>query len=119
MFFIKSPAVIAVVLLFGSSAFMMVAWYAHLRFKHLPLWLVILASWGIAFFEYVLQVPGNRIGHQVMSAAQLRIVAEFFTLVCFMIFSITYLREPMSWNYAISFFLIVAAVYFAFWGPFR
>jgi uncharacterized protein (DUF486 family) len=106
-------------LLFASSSFMMVAWYAHLKFKHLPLWLVILGSWLIALFEYMLQVPGNRIGHSVMSAAQLRVVAEFFTLLVFIVFSVFYLKEPVTLNYLISFSLILGAVYFAFWGPFR
>lgn len=109
---------VAIVLLFVSSMFMTVAWYAHLKFKGLPLWLVVLASWLIAFFEYMLQVPANRIGHSVMSAAQLRVIAEFFTLACFMAFSVLYLKEPISLNYLVSFSLILGAVYFAFWGPF-
>jgi uncharacterized protein (DUF486 family) len=110
--------VLTVVLLFASSAFMTVAWYAHLKFKNLPLWLVILASWFIALFEYMLQVPANRIGHSVMPAAQLRVIAEFFTLTCFIVFSVFYLKEPMTMNYVVSFALVMAAVYFAFWGPF-
>jgi uncharacterized protein (DUF486 family) len=110
--------VLTVVLLFASSAFMTVAWYAHLNFKNLPLWLVILASWFIALFEYMLQVPANRIGHSVMPAAQLRVIAEFFTLTCFIVFSVFYLKEPMTMNYVVSFSLVMAAVYFAFWGPF-
>jgi uncharacterized protein (DUF486 family) len=106
-------------LLGASSLFMTIAWYAHLKFKHLPLWLVILASWFVAFFEYVLQVPANRIGHSVMDAAQLRIIAEFFTLTAFILFSVFYLKEPMTGNYITSFVLVLAAVYFAFWGPFK
>ena len=98
---------------------MTVAWYAHLRFANLPLWQVILGSWFIAFFEYCFQVPANRIGHTVMPAAQLRIVAEFFTLSSFMLFSIYYLKEPISLNFLIAFGLILLAVYFAFYGPFR
>lgn len=98
---------------------MTVAWYAHLRFAHLPLWQVILGSWLIAFFEYCFQVPANRIGHTVMPAAQLRVLAEFFTLVSFIIFSVTYLKEPFSPNFLISFGLIFLAVYFAFYGPFK
>lgn len=110
--------VTSIILLFGSSSFMIVAWYAHLRFKHWPLIAVILGSWGIAFFEYMLQVPANRIGHDVMSAAQLRIVAEFFTLSFFIVFSVFYLKETLTVNYLISFALIFIAVYFAFFGPF-
>lgn len=106
-------------LLAASSVFMTVAWYAHLRFATMPLWLAILGSWGVALFEYVLQVPGNRIGHTVMSAAQLRIVAEFFTLATFMAFSIFYLKEPLNGNYAVSFALVLAAVWFAMAGPFK
>jgi uncharacterized protein (DUF486 family) len=113
-----SAHAISVVLLFLSSAFMTVAWYAHLKFKGLPLWIVILGSWFIALFEYMLQVPANRIGHAVMPAAQLRIIAEFFTLACFIAFSVFYLKEPMTMNYVVSFALVLGAVYFAFWGPF-
>ncbi|MCA2961565.1 MAG: DMT family protein [Silvanigrellales bacterium] len=114
-----NPALLAALLLLGSSCFMVVAWYAHLKFTHLPLWQVILGSWAIAFFEYCLQVPGNRIGHQVFSAAQLRIIAELFTLAAFIIFSLFVLKEPMNGNYAVAFGLVVVAVWFAVAGPFR
>ncbi len=113
-----NPALTSTILLALSSGVMTVAWYAHLRFKEIPLWLAIVGSWLIAFFEYALQVPANRIGHSVMPAAQLRVIAEFFTLASFILFSIFYLREPMSLNYVVSFALILGAVYFAFWGPF-
>jgi uncharacterized protein (DUF486 family) len=114
-----NPALTSTVLLALSSSVMTIAWYAHLRFKELPIWIAIFASWFIALFEYALQVPANRIGHSVMSAAQLRIIAEFFTLVAFIVFSVFYLREPMNLNYIVSFAFIFAAVYFAFWGPFK
>ena len=113
-----NPALTSTLLLALSSAVMTVAWYAHLRFKEIPLWMAILGSWLIALLEYALQVPANRIGHSVMPAAQLRVIAEFFTLASFMLFSIFYLRESMTLNHVISFTLIMGAVYFAFWGPF-
>jgi uncharacterized protein (DUF486 family) len=114
-----NPYIASISLLFFSSAVMVVAWYAHLKFTHAPLWFVILASWGLAFFEYTLQVPANRIGHQVMSAAQLRIIAEVFTLIVFFIFSTYYLKEKFTLNYLVSFIFIFLAVFFAFLGPFK
>lgn len=109
----------SIALLAASSMIMVVAWYGHLKFTSAPLWLVILISWGIAFFEYLLQVPANRLGHTVMSSAQLRIVAEAFTLIAFFFFSVFYLKERFTLNYTLSFVCIFAAVYFAFWGPFQ
>ncbi len=90
------------------------AWYGHLKFKEVALWKVILVSWGIAFFEYCLQVPANRIGHGMFSATQLKIIQEVITLVVFAVFSIWFLKEPFRWNYAVSFMFILGAVYFAF-----
>jgi uncharacterized protein (DUF486 family) len=104
-----------VLLLLASNVFMTVAWYGHLRFKQVPLWQAVLASWGIAFFEYCLQVPATRLGYGAFSATQLKITQEVITLVVFTGFSILYLGELPRWNHAISFFLIVAAVCFAFW----
>ncbi|MBM3382801.1 MAG: DMT family protein [Betaproteobacteria bacterium] len=114
-----NPALTSTVMLAASSMVMTIARYAHLRFKHAPLWVAILGSWLIALVEHALQVPANRIGHSVMPAAQLRVIAEFFTLASFILFSVFYLREPMTLNYVISFAFILGAVYFAFWGPFR
>lgn len=111
---------LTIVLLTVSNIFMTVAWYGHLKFKGAPLLLVILASWGIAFFEYCFQVPANRIGHGVngeggpFSAAQLKTIQEVITLVVFCVFSIAYLKEPMRWNYLVGFGLMVAAVFFIF-----
>lgn len=99
-----------VVLLFLSNIFMTVAWYGHLKFKHHSIWLVILASWGIAFFEYCLQVPANRLGHGRFSAAQLKIMQEVITLVVFVGFSILYLNEKPRWNEALGMLFILAAV---------
>ncbi|MGD9675731.1 MAG: DMT family protein [Candidatus Bipolaricaulia bacterium] len=101
-------------LLFVSNVFMTIAWYGHLRFKSSPLWLAILASWGIALVEYCFQVPANRIGHGTFSAAQLKTIQEVITLVVFAGFSVVYLKEPLRWNYLVAFALLVAAAFFMF-----
>jgi hypothetical protein len=90
------------------------AWYGHLKFKESPLPMVILISWGIAFFEYCLQVPANRIGHGHFSAAELKTIQEVLTLSVFAVFSIFYLKEPLTWNHAIGFSLIIAGAFFIF-----
>src|SRR3954447_25690687 len=88
-----NPAYQAALLLLCSNAFMTTAWYGHLRFKGVSLWVVILASWGIALFEYVLQVPANRIGSSVLSTYQLKVMQEAITLVVFMVFAMFVLGE--------------------------
>jgi uncharacterized protein (DUF486 family) len=103
-----------IVLLAFSNVFMTVAWYGHLKFKNQPLLLVILVSWGIAFFEYVLQVPANRWGHTFYSAAQLKIMQEVITLIVFIVFAAIYLRERIQWNHLAAFACIIAAVAFTF-----
>lgn len=103
-----------VLLLFISNIFMTFAWYGHLKFKGHAIWLVILASWGIAFFEYCFQVPANRIGHEYFDAAQLKIMQEAITLIVFSFFSVLYLKENLKWNYIVGFVLIVLAVFFVF-----
>ncbi|MBI4575764.1 MAG: DMT family protein [Planctomycetes bacterium] len=103
-----------IVLLTLSNVFMTFAWYGHLKYKHLPLATVILASWGIAFFEYCLMVPANRIGHGRFDAAQLKTIQEVITLVVFGFFSVLYLREPLKWNYLVGFLCLVGAVFFVF-----
>ena len=103
-----------IALLVGSNVFMTFAWYGHLKHKDQPLWLVILVSWGIAFFEYCLQVPANRIGHRVLSAYQLKVMQEAITLVIFVGFSWLWLGEKLTARYALSFALIFAAVLIAF-----
>ena len=95
-----------IVLLIGSNLFMTVAWYGHLKFKESPLLLVILASWAIAFVEYCLAVPANRIGHAFYSAAELKTMQEVITLVIFAGFSVWVLGEPLTWKHAIGFTLI-------------
>lgn len=103
-----------VALLVCSNVFMMLAWYGHLRFKAAPLAVVVLASWGIAFFEYWLAVPANRIGHAVYSEAELKTVQEVITLLVFAGFSVAYLREPLTLNHFIGFALIAAGAAFVF-----
>lgn len=103
-----------IILLTISNIFMTFAWYGHLKYRNSPLWIVIAASWGIAFFEYCFQVPANRIGYGEFNAAQLKIIQEVITLVVFSIFSITYLKEQFRWNYAVGFVLIILAVFFIF-----
>jgi uncharacterized protein (DUF486 family) len=109
-----SARVVPILLLFGSNLFMTVAWYGHLRFKQKALWLVILASWGIAFFEYCLQVPANRWGNAVYSATQLKIIQELVTLIVFYAFATLYLSEKLRWNHVAAFVCILAAVAFTF-----
>lgn len=105
-----------VCLLIVSNIFMTVAWYGHLKDKSRPLIIAILLSWGLAFFEYVFQVPANRLGYGRFTLTQLKIMQECITLVVFTIFALIVFREPLKWNYAVSYALIVGAVYFAFRG---
>jgi uncharacterized protein len=104
-----------VLLLFCSNAFMTAAWYGHLRFKAAPLWIAILGSWGLAFFEYCLQVPANRAGYGQFSAYQLKILQECITLVVFMIFAAVFLGEGLQLRYLASLGLILGAVGLAFY----
>lgn len=106
--------VVTVGLLLLSNVFMTFAWYGHLRFKAAPLALVILVSWGIAFFEYCAQVPANRIGHGHFSAAELKTIQEVITLAVFAVFSVAWLGEPIRLNHAIGFALIAAGAWFVF-----
>jgi len=103
-----------VILLSISNIFMTFAWYGHLKHKSAPLFMVILISWGIAFFEYCFQVPANRIGHGTFNAYQLKTIQEVITLVVFSGFSVLYLKEELRWNYLVGFFLIILAVFFIF-----
>lgn len=106
--------VVTIGLLLASNIFMTFAWYGHLKYKAAPLVLVILVSWGIAFFEYVLQVPANRIGHGYFSAAELKTIQEVITLSVFAVFSVWFLKEPLGWNHLIGFGLIAAGAWFVF-----
>jgi uncharacterized protein (DUF486 family) len=103
-----------VALLCASNVFMTFAWYGHLKFKSSPLPLVIFASWGLAFFEYVLQVPANRWGNATYSATELKIIQEVITLVVFSGFALFYLGERLRWNHLAAFACILVAVMFTF-----
>ena len=106
-----------ILLLIASNMFMTLAWYGHLRFKETPLITVIFVAWGIAFIEYCMAVPANRLGSAVYTTAQLKTMQEVITLVVFAGFSVLYLKEPITWNYAIGFVLIAAGSFFVFRGP--
>ncbi|KAF1690823.1 DMT family protein [Pseudoxanthomonas taiwanensis] len=107
-----------VLMLLASNVFMTFAWYGHLKFKHSPLLLAVLASWGIAFFEYMLMVPANRLGSSVYSVVQLKTIQEIITLVVFAGFSAWFLGQPLKWNHYAAFVLIVGAAFLMFYdGP--
>ena len=106
--------ILPIALLLASNVFMTFAWYGHLRFKAAPLVLVILASWGIALFEYCLAVPANRIGSNVYSAAQLKAMQEVITLGVFAVFSVLYLGQKITLNHLIGFTLIAGGAWFVF-----
>jgi uncharacterized protein (DUF486 family) len=114
---VNMAAIAPILLLVASNIFMTFAWYGHLKVEHRPIWLLVLASWGIAFFEYCLAVPANRIGRAVYSAAELKTMQEVITLAVFAVFSITYLGERFTWNHGIGFALIAAGALFVFKGP--
>ena len=97
-----------------SNIFMTFAWYGHLKYRRAPLAEVILASWGIAFFEYCFQVPANRIGSYQFTTVQLKIIQEVITLIVFSVFSVLYLKEQLRWNYIAGFVCMVLAVFFVF-----
>ncbi len=104
-----------VLLLIASNLFMTFAWYGHLKNTNTSLWKVILISWGIAFFEYCLMVPANRLGYlNGMNGYQLKITQEVITLIVFASFAIFYLKEPFHWKYLVSFAFLLGAVYFMF-----
>lgn len=111
------PVIAPVLLLSVSNLFMTTAWYWHLKVHHLPLWSVVLISWGIALFEYCLAVPANRIGHGVWSAAELKTLQEVITLVVFSGFAWLYLGERLTLNHGLGFAFIVAGAYFIFAKP--
>jgi len=107
-----------VLMLLASNVFMTFAWYGHLKFKHSPLLLAVLASWSIAFFEYMLMVPANRLGSSVYSVVQLKTIQEIITLVVFAGFSAWFLGQPLKWNHYAAFVLIVGAAFLMFYeGP--
>ncbi|MFC3126090.1 DMT family protein [Pseudoroseomonas globiformis] len=101
-------------LLLASNVMMTWAWYGHLKHPAWPLWLAVLTSWGIAFFEYCLAVPANRIGYGTYSGQQLKVMQEVITLIVFAGFSVWVLGEPLRWNYLAAMLCLVAAVAFIF-----
>jgi|APFEC2959095136_1045048.scaffolds.fasta_scaffold05338_2 uncharacterized protein (DUF486 family) len=112
-----SPYLLPILLLLGSNVFMTLAWYGHLRFKEQPLLIVIFVAWGIAFVEYCMAVPANRWGSEVYTTAQLKTIQEVITLIVFAGFSVVYLKEPFTWNYAVGFGFIAVGAFFVFKGP--
>lgn len=115
--FIAFPVVRTVVLLIGSNIFMTFAWYAHLKNLHnRPLIIAILASWGIAFFEYCLQVPANRAGYGDLSLGQLKILQEVITLSVFVPFAVLYMKQPIKLDFLWAGLCLAAAVFFVFRG---
>jgi uncharacterized protein len=111
------PKLLPVLMLTLSNVFMTFAWYGHLKFTSKPLWLVIVVSWGIAFFEYCLAVPANRYGSAVYSAAELKTMQEVITLIVFAVFSVGYLGESLTINHAVGFAFIALGAFFVFRGP--
>lgn len=104
-----------IALLVVSNIFMTFAWYAHLRdLRDRPMWVAIAVSWGIAFFEYCIQVPANRIGYETLSLAQLKILQEIVTLVVFAVFAVAYMGERLTWNHAAAGLCLVGAAFFGF-----
>ena len=110
-------AIAPILMLVGSNVFMTFAWYGHLKVEHKPLWIIVLVSWGIAFFEYWLAVPANRIGRHVYDPAELKAMQEVITLGVFAVFSITYLGEKFTLNHAVGFGFIALGAFFVFKGP--
>jgi uncharacterized protein len=114
-FLMSSPILRAIVLLTLSNVFMTFAWYAHLKHMNQKPWIVAaLVSWGIALFEYLLQVPANRIGYTAMTLPQLKILQEVITLTVFVPFVIFYMRQPLKWDYVWAGLCMLGAVYFIF-----
>ena len=103
-----------VLLLIGSNIFMTFAWYGHLKFREVPLWKVIVVSWGIAFFEYCFQVPANRLGYGRFTPMQLKVIQEIITLTVFGVFATFYFGSHLRWNHAVAAVLLVGAAFFMF-----
>lgn len=111
--------VMPIVLLIGSNVFMTIAWYGHLKFPSAALWVVVMASWGIALVEYWLAVPANRIGYGTYTAAELKTIQEVISLTVFVAFAVFVLGEKLTWNHAIGFGLICLGAFFIFRGPLK
>ena len=111
-------AITPIAMLVASNVFMTFAWYGQLKVENRALWLIVLISWGIAFFEYCLAVPANRMGRAVFEPAELKAMQEVITLAVFAVFSVVWLREPFTLNHGVGFALIAAGALFVFKGPF-
>jgi uncharacterized protein (DUF486 family) len=111
-------AIAPVLLLLASNVFMTFAWYGQLKVEHRPLWLIILIGWGIAFFEYCLAVPANRLGRTTYEPAELKAMQEVITLAVFAVFSATWLGERLTANHLVGFVLIGLGAFVVFKGPF-
>ncbi len=109
-----SPYLLTPLLLVASNVMMTFAWYGHLKAPHWPLWVAVLVSWGIAFFEYWLAVPANRIGYGTFTGQQLKVMQEVITLSVFAFFSVLFLGEALRWTYFAAMGCLVAAVVFIF-----
>ena len=114
--FLTSPQIAPILMLIASNVFMTLAWYGHLKFKSTPLLIAIVVSWGIAFIEYCLAVPANRMGSAVYSTAELKTMQEVITLTVFIGFSALFLREQLGWNHLLGFTLIAAGAAVVFLG---
>jgi len=112
-------AIAPILLLIASNLFMTLAWYGHLKFPNAALWVAVMASWGIAFVEYWLAVPANRIGYGTYSAAELKTIQEVISLTVFAGFAVFVLGEKLSLNHGVGFALIALGAFFVFKGPFR
>jgi uncharacterized protein (DUF486 family) len=112
-------AIMPIVLLIASNVFMTVAWYGHLKFPQAAMWVAVMVSWGIAFVEYWLAVPANRIGYGTYSAAELKTIQEVISLTVFAGFAVFVLGEKLTWNHGIGFALIGLGAFFIFKGPLR
>ena len=112
-------AALPILMLIGSNTFMTTAWYGHLKFPAAPLWLAVMASWGIALLEYWLAVPANRIGYGTYTAAELKAIQEVISICVFVVFSVVVLGEKLTINTAAGFALIGVGAFFIFNGPFR
>lgn len=110
-------ALAPILMLVASNVFMTFAWYGQLKVEHRALWLLILISWGIAFFEYCLAVPANRIGRAVYAPAELKAMQEVITLAVFAVFSVTWLKAPITPNHIVGFGFIALGAFFVFKGP--
>ena len=114
----QASPVLTCVLLLASNVFMTFAWYAHLKnLAASPWWIAALASWGIALFEYLLQVPANRIGYTALDLGQLKILQEAITLAVFIPFAVFYMKQPLRLDYFYAALCILGAVYFVFRSP--